>query len=355
VSLKVSELVWEHSSHKGSEKLVHLAIARYCSDDGTGAWPSLQTLADDTGLTSRSVQTCLQALNASGELITRADRGPRGCNLYAIPLAFLLDASRKDFVKNDAPLNEVFAPLNEENDMLLTKPASPDPSIDPSLKNLEDADSAGAREGRKFQPIPKGQSARKRTEHPTPQRTSPSFPTSDGLADIHVLQADPLLWLLTGKWVDLAGRVLELLTVGEGEHLVKLRGELGDTLTQEHIEQAASKSPGARVPVRYFEDLLRKAAAGKLNDRPAHTPNGHITPSQHKPAITSERLQAMQSAQQQQRGPAPPKPRAPCRYPGCSEPVHMYPGAKFCREHGAAPTFQQANEIFKPLIAAAHR
>jgi hypothetical protein len=78
--------VWELSRHKGSELLVLLAIADYAKDDGSGAWPSINTLVSKTRLSERSVQYCLKALEASGELQVERGTGPHGSNMYHVRL-----------------------------------------------------------------------------------------------------------------------------------------------------------------------------------------------------------------------------------------------------------------------------
>lgn len=66
-------------------RLVLLLIANYAKDNGTGAWPSLRTLAKQTRLSERQVRYCLRRLEKSGELHTQREKGPYGTNLYSFP------------------------------------------------------------------------------------------------------------------------------------------------------------------------------------------------------------------------------------------------------------------------------
>ncbi len=78
--------VLEHSQQCGSKKLLLLAIARFANDDGTGATPSIATLARLIGTKTRNVQYLLRDLEASGELICEQHAGPEGCNRYTVVL-----------------------------------------------------------------------------------------------------------------------------------------------------------------------------------------------------------------------------------------------------------------------------
>ncbi|CAK0747896.1 hypothetical protein CCP3SC15_1500013 [Gammaproteobacteria bacterium] len=79
--------IWEHSKQEGSALLLLLAIADHAHDDGTGAWPSTETLAEKTRQTRRNVQLLLRKLEQSGELMTARGEGPHGCNAYIINLS----------------------------------------------------------------------------------------------------------------------------------------------------------------------------------------------------------------------------------------------------------------------------
>jgi hypothetical protein len=73
-------------------KFVLVGLANHAGPDGTGAFPSVGTLVRYTGLSERTVRTCLDRLEAAGIVspcdpgivaarIKRADRRPQGWNL----------------------------------------------------------------------------------------------------------------------------------------------------------------------------------------------------------------------------------------------------------------------------------
>lgn len=85
MSIKVMTQIWEESLEKGSALLLLLAIADHAHDDGTGAYPSIQKLAEKSRMTTRNVQLLLRRLEADGELAIFPNEGPHGVNLYEIP------------------------------------------------------------------------------------------------------------------------------------------------------------------------------------------------------------------------------------------------------------------------------
>jgi len=145
--------VWEHSPASGSELLLLLAIADFCHDDGTGAWPSIQRLAKRTRQTERNTQLLIRKLSKMGELNVEPGGGRHNTNTYSIP------------VKGEkiSPLNpEKISPFAGNGEIQGTErvkssvvkgeiAVSPDPSgsvIDPSLSVQEGKD---ARKGNRFE------------------------------------------------------------------------------------------------------------------------------------------------------------------------------------------------------------
>jgi helix-turn-helix protein len=69
LSVWTTARVWKDSRHGGSALLVLLAIADYAHEDGSGAFPSLKTLAKKTRLSVRQVRRVInETLVPSGEL-----------------------------------------------------------------------------------------------------------------------------------------------------------------------------------------------------------------------------------------------------------------------------------------------
>jgi Helix-turn-helix domain len=88
VSVQAISWVIENSSHKSGSFVVLLMIANHAHSDGTGAFPSLSTLANESRLTVQQVANCLKRLEASGELHIERGKGPYRCNLYSLPGVF---------------------------------------------------------------------------------------------------------------------------------------------------------------------------------------------------------------------------------------------------------------------------
>lgn len=86
MSIKVQSFVWENSKAKGSALLLLLAIADHAHDDGDGAYPSVETLAAKCRQSERNTQRLLRELEAMGEIVIKDQAGPRGCNVYLIPM-----------------------------------------------------------------------------------------------------------------------------------------------------------------------------------------------------------------------------------------------------------------------------
>jgi len=76
--------VWEHSAAKGSDLLLLLAIADHAHDNGTNAYPSIDSLAKKTRLSRRQVQYNIRNLVSLGELEVQDKQGPHGVNMYRI-------------------------------------------------------------------------------------------------------------------------------------------------------------------------------------------------------------------------------------------------------------------------------
>lgn len=84
MSIRVMTWVWDHSRSKKTDRLVLLAIADCCSDDGRNAYPSMAELVRKTGLSERGVQNATTRLTALKELKVYRNAGPGGCNRYRV-------------------------------------------------------------------------------------------------------------------------------------------------------------------------------------------------------------------------------------------------------------------------------
>jgi hypothetical protein len=91
--------VREHSGAKGIERLVLFELAGFAHDDGGGAWPKAETIADRTGVNRRTVQHALygaprrvkrgqerRGLIPAGLVTVKPNAGKNGTNLYQVAL-----------------------------------------------------------------------------------------------------------------------------------------------------------------------------------------------------------------------------------------------------------------------------
>jgi hypothetical protein len=137
MSIKMLNHVWEHSTQKGSYLVTMLAIADYAHDDGTRAYPSIATLAKKTRMTERNVQLVLRKLEEDGELLIQLGAGPRGCNVYSIPLTppAMKPAEQKgEKISGGEALSP---PRGEKACVEGVKEVSPNPSLDPSERQKD--------------------------------------------------------------------------------------------------------------------------------------------------------------------------------------------------------------------------
>lgn len=86
LSIQAMSWVIENSKHSLGSFVVLLMIANHAKSDGTGAWPSVSTLAREARMSERQVRNCLRNLEQSGELRAAIGAGPHGANLYELPL-----------------------------------------------------------------------------------------------------------------------------------------------------------------------------------------------------------------------------------------------------------------------------
>lgn len=68
MSVRVMSWVFEHSKATGNDRLVLLAIADRCDDDGGNCWKSTAALAAKAKVSKRTAQRCIDHLVAMGEL-----------------------------------------------------------------------------------------------------------------------------------------------------------------------------------------------------------------------------------------------------------------------------------------------
>lgn len=92
MSIKVSTWVWEHSQHRGTQKMLLLALADFANDSAI-CWPSIPTLAKRINETDRHTRQLIQNLVASGDLLRISGGGRGNTTKYAIAVG-LTDKQR---------------------------------------------------------------------------------------------------------------------------------------------------------------------------------------------------------------------------------------------------------------------
>jgi hypothetical protein len=86
VSVQAISWVIDRSRQKGGPLTVLIMIANHAHSDGTGAFPSFDTLARESRMSYRQISRIIPQLAKSGELRVRRNQGPNGTNLYEFPL-----------------------------------------------------------------------------------------------------------------------------------------------------------------------------------------------------------------------------------------------------------------------------
>ncbi|MDF3290173.1 helix-turn-helix domain-containing protein [Streptomyces silvisoli] len=109
MSRDAREWVWEHSSSRGTARLVLLSIADRVADEQCIAWASLGGLAERTNASKSSVRDALDRLLDSGELEQLDDfTGPQRSTVYRLPLAAkaAAEAAREETDDAAAPADD---------------------------------------------------------------------------------------------------------------------------------------------------------------------------------------------------------------------------------------------------------
>lgn len=123
--------VWETSEQSGTALLMLLAIADFSDDDGR-SYPAVPTLAKKCRMSPRNANLILSALKKSGELVIKQNEGPKGTNLYLVPLK---PASP---LKGSSPLKPTSS-TPEAGFPKPLKPTSDEPSVNRHEPSIESA------------------------------------------------------------------------------------------------------------------------------------------------------------------------------------------------------------------------
>jgi hypothetical protein len=83
MSVHVTSWVLKHSEAKLGDRLVLLVLADHAKEDGSCAWPSVDTIASEARLSRRATQDCLRRLEAAGA-ITETGRSESGTHISTV-------------------------------------------------------------------------------------------------------------------------------------------------------------------------------------------------------------------------------------------------------------------------------
>lgn len=135
MSVKVWSLCWKVPL-PGIPKLVLLRLADFANESGGSIYPAVSTVAEDCGISSRTVQNALRTLEESGVLVSlKASRGGRGCTTsYRIDLikAAELAGPARLMERDENGHHENYAPPSYSFDIGIPSDASVD-----AAKNYE--------------------------------------------------------------------------------------------------------------------------------------------------------------------------------------------------------------------------
>ncbi|MET9952834.1 MULTISPECIES: helix-turn-helix domain-containing protein [Streptomyces] len=108
MSSEAREWVWEHSSSRGTARLVLLSIADRVADEQCVSWASLSSLAKRTRASVSTVREAIDRLVHAGELEQLDDlTGPQRSTVYRLPLAAQATAqTAQDEDADQAPAGE---------------------------------------------------------------------------------------------------------------------------------------------------------------------------------------------------------------------------------------------------------
>ena len=83
MSVHVLSWVLRESEAKLGDRLVLLVLADHAKEDGTSAWPSVDTISVQSRLTRRQVQRCLRNLEEAGR-IKQTGKSRAGTSIYTV-------------------------------------------------------------------------------------------------------------------------------------------------------------------------------------------------------------------------------------------------------------------------------
>jgi hypothetical protein len=128
MSVRVLSWVFDHSpvEHRG-DLLVLLVLADHAHDDGTRAFPSVETIARKARLSRRGAQLALRRLERVGAIKETASEGPRRPRSYSVIMG------EPTSPRTDCT-GEVADTEGRTESHVGAKGSSPEPSVEPSVE-----------------------------------------------------------------------------------------------------------------------------------------------------------------------------------------------------------------------------
>ena len=137
MSIRIMAQVFDAGPTDKSERLVMLALADFCNDEGE-CWPAVASIARKAAMTERGARKILRRLEESGWLKTDVGNGRGGCSQYRISLP---ENPEPRSPRNPVPPEQ--ERINPEHGSLNPEPRSPEPSRtikEPSIPPLSPHD-----------------------------------------------------------------------------------------------------------------------------------------------------------------------------------------------------------------------
>ena len=127
MSIDVIKWVLEHSPERLSNRMVLIVLAEHASKDGSGAYPSVGTIAKEAALSDRRVRELLRELEAS-ESIVRAGVSEWGTTIYAVSMT----ANQVAGAEESSSKGGKNPTGGRKNPTEIVPDSSPKPSLEPS-------------------------------------------------------------------------------------------------------------------------------------------------------------------------------------------------------------------------------
>ncbi|AQU67396.1 helix-turn-helix domain-containing protein [Streptomyces niveus] len=160
MSKDAREWVWEHSSSRGTARLVLLSIADRVPDEQCVAWASIASLMQRTNASRNAVRSALTTLVNSGELQTLDTFvGPQRSTVYRLP-------------RTAAQLTKAAAATEDDLEAIVEPPTASDPVPELDVKRLR-RHGIWPRDGAESDPRrqnPTGSESGPSRQNPTPRR-----------------------------------------------------------------------------------------------------------------------------------------------------------------------------------------